>query len=81
MNDIDFKVIEAFLVRGWSHRKIQKDILKIEAPVRGGGFKAMKILHDYGIKKEYKSCLKNQKVDRTLFSQSNDIAIYLDSLN
>lgn len=33
----------------WSHRRLQKEILKIDAPQRGGGFVVMEILRSFGI--------------------------------
>jgi putative restriction endonuclease len=80
MNEIDFKVIEAYLIHGWSHRKIQSEILEIEAPERGGGFEAMQILHRFGITGEFKNILAGQELNRELFQQSNNIEIYLDRL-
>ncbi len=58
MNRQEAQVIKAYLCDGWSHRRIQEQILGIDAPVRGGGYEAMKILHGYGITGEYKSALK-----------------------
>ena len=42
----ELNVIRAYLVDGRSHRDIQKTILGIPAPSRGGGFVAMNIV-DY----------------------------------
>lgn len=47
--EIQAKVIYAYLVTAKSHRKIQEEILKIDAPARGGGFITMQILHHYKI--------------------------------
>jgi len=80
MDEIDFRVIEAYLINGWSHRKIQIDILELEAPPRGGGFKAMEILHRYGITAEFKGILRGQELNKALFLQSRNIEIYLDRL-
>ena len=49
VDDREYKVLKAYLVDGWSHRKIQREILKLDAPARGGGFVAMDILHKYNI--------------------------------
>lgn len=62
------KVIEAYLVDGLSHRQIQKTILNLPAPARGGGFVAMEILHHFNITGEKKGILKKKniiKVDET----------------
>ena len=77
MNEIDFRVIEAYLNNSWSQRDIQEEILGINAPTRGGGYKAMEILHRYGISKEYKGVLANQNLDRQLFEESRTIDEYL----
>ena len=53
------EVLRAYLVNGESHRSIQKTILGLPAPARGGGFIAMDILHHYDIKGEHKGILKN----------------------
>jgi hypothetical protein len=73
MTNIEIAVLEAFLCKGWSHRKIQKDILGSEAPERGGGFEAMKILHAHGITGEFKSILKNKSFDSDLFKKVGNI--------
>jgi len=80
MNEIEFRVVEAYLINGWSHRRIQSDILEIEAPERGGGFEAMQILHRFGITGEFKNVLAAQELNRELFQQSQNIEIYLDRI-
>ncbi len=77
MNENDFRVIEAYLINGWSQRNIQEEILGINAPTRGGGYEAMKILHRYGIRGEHKGVLANQNLDRHLFEESRTIDEYL----
>ena len=59
---VDAKVIKAYLVDGLSHREIQREILNVPAPNRGGGFKAMQILHSYGIKGEKKLAVTNNSL-------------------
>lgn len=81
MNNNQLDVVEAYLCKGWSHRKIQKDILKIDAPVRGGGYEAMSILHSFGIRSEHKGIFKGQELDRDLFSEKRSIRGYLETLN
>jgi putative restriction endonuclease len=81
MNEIEFQIIEAYLIDGWSHRKIQSEILKMEAPVRGGGFETMKILHKFGITGKFKSILKGQKLNRELFQKVKNIEKYLSRTN
>lgn len=57
MEDIEFKVLKSFLVDAKSHRWIQENILGVEAPLRGGGYETMKILHSYGIRGDVKGAL------------------------
>lgn len=70
MNKIDetneeliISVLKGYLIEGMSHREIEKEILKIESEERGGGFKAMTILHDFDIKGDRKSILKNRTIE------------------
>jgi len=60
MKSIHKEIIFSYLVLGWSHRKIEINILKIESPVKGGGYRAMEILHSYDIKGEKKSILQGR---------------------
>ena len=74
VDDREYKVLKAYLVDGWSHRKIQREILKLDAPARGGGFVAMDILHKYNITGEYKAILKNRHLSKEeLIKYLNDI--------
>lgn len=77
MNRQEAAVIKAYLCDGWSHRRIQEQILGIDAPVRGGGYEAMKILHVYGITGEYKSSLKGLTFDPDAFEAAGNIRNYL----
>ena len=52
------EVIQAYLVDGKSHRDIQREILNLPAPARGGGFVAMEILHHFNIRGDKKGVLK-----------------------
>ena len=54
------QIIHSYMILGWSHRKIEMEILKIESPARGGGFVAMKILHSYNIIGSRKRSLMNK---------------------
>ena len=78
MNDQKIRAAEAYLCHGWSHRKIQKNILGIDAPVRGGGYKAMSILHGLGITEKYKGILGGRGLDRSIFSEVWNIGKYLE---
>lgn len=65
--DIIIQVLRAYLVDGLSHRVIQKNILGLPAPARGGGFVTMQILHHFDIKGEHKGLL-TKKVNDADFS-------------
>jgi len=56
------RVIEAYLVDGLSHRQIQRNILNLPAPARGGGFVAMEILHHFDIREDKKGIIKERKI-------------------
>jgi hypothetical protein len=66
MKNIHKEIIYSYLVLGWSHREIEINILKIESPVKGGGYKAMEILHSYDIKGEKKSILQGRDYQNEL---------------
>ncbi|MEA9357258.1 HNH endonuclease [Bacteriovorax sp. PP10] len=49
-NDIQLELIKLYLsTSSWSHRKLQREILGVEAHERGGGFLALRILRANGI--------------------------------
>lgn len=73
----DAEVLKAYLCSGWSQRRIQEEILGIDAPERGGGYEAMKILQSYGITGEHKSALRGKKFDPQAFEDSGSIRNYL----
>lgn len=77
MNRQEAEVLKAYLCDGWSHRRIQEQILGLDAPVRGGGYEAMKILHGYGVTGEYKSSLKGRTFDADAFEEAGNIRKYL----
>ena len=60
---IQTKVIHAYLVEAKSYLRIQKEILKIDAPARGGGFVAMQILHHYTIHGNKKGILIHNSLE------------------
>lgn len=62
------QIFKAYLVDGKSHRTIQREILNLPAPSRGGGFVVMEILHFYKIKGEHKSIFQNKNINDHTFS-------------
>lgn len=73
-DDIEYKALKAYLVDGWSQRKIEREILGLDAPLNGGGYVAMKLLHKYNIREEHKSILMNSHLSKEeLIKYLNDI--------
>lgn len=68
-------ILKAYLIEGKSHREIQREILGIPAPSRGGGFEAMKILHHYGIKGKDKSIFKSGIIKGKLSKEVEEILL------
>lgn len=58
------EVIKAYLIDGQSHRNIQKEILNIPAPARGGGFVVMELLHHYNIRGNKKGLLNKKSISQ-----------------
>jgi putative restriction endonuclease len=65
MNEEEFCVLKAYLCKAKSQRWIQENIMGLDAPVRGGGYVAMKVLHKYGARKEHKGLLAGYEVTPT----------------
>lgn len=64
MNEyIEAKVLIAYLIEQKSHRYIQQEILGKPAPLNGGGYEAMNILHSFDIKEDSKGLL-NENLDK-----------------
>src|SRR5699024_2969747 len=51
------EVLQAYLIKEQSQRTIQRKILGLPAPARGGGFVAMEILHYFNIDGDKKGIL------------------------
>lgn len=75
---IDAQVIKAYLMESKSHRKIQEEMLKMDAPARGGGFEAMKILHAYEIKGDKKGILTRRSFDEEYSKATGNYQIALE---
>lgn len=76
MNDFTeeeiLKVVRAYLVDGLSHRKIQSQILGLPAPVNGGGYIAMDILHYFEIDGNKKGILSRESIDSLIKNSSGN---------
>jgi len=68
--DVILEVIIAYLYEGKSHRQIQKEILSLPAPDRGGGFIAMDILHYFNIHGNKKGILQTADIVKELNNAS-----------
>ena len=64
--ETQLEVLSAYLERSESHRQIQRSILGLPAPARGGGFVAMQILHDYDIREDRKGILNRHALEEEL---------------
>ena len=51
--------IKAYLFDGLSFRRIELDVMHIDSPVRGGGFKAQSLMRSYKISAELKGIFSN----------------------
>ncbi len=65
------QVIKAYLIDELSHRDIQRKILNLPAPVRGGGFIAMELLHSYNIHGDKKGILNKKSMSE--LKNTNDL--------
>lgn len=74
------EVIKAYLIDKKSHREIQQEILKIDAPARGGGFIAMDILHNYNISGDKKGFLIGKNLDDEIILAAGDFKRGLEIL-
>ena len=79
MNRKEVDVLTAYLRDARSHRDIQERILGIDAPIRGGGYETMRILHRYGITGRYKGCLKGKSFDPEALIRFGNIGTYLQN--
>lgn len=77
MKELYLSIAEAYLCNGWSHRKIQEEIMGIEAPERGGGFEAMNVLHGLGIFGEHKNILNGEFFNKISFAKAGNLQDYL----
>lgn len=71
-SDRDMRILKAYLIDKDSYRTIEKTILKIPSPVRGGGFIVKGILNSYGVSGKHKGILENKNISN-LISNSNGV--------
>lgn len=68
------KVLKGYLIDGQGHRRIQREILNLPAPARGGGFVTMELLHHYNIRGEKKGLL-SKKSSSEQYAYEEDLSI------
>lgn len=68
--NIKLEVVSEYVLKNKSHRDIQEEILNIPAPLHGGGYEVMNILHEFSLKKEHKNLMsRNPKKFQELFPE------------
>lgn len=55
--------IKAYLFDGLSFRRIEMDVMHIDSPARGGGFKAQTLMRSYNISSEMKGVFSNYSLE------------------
>lgn len=60
------RCLKAYLFDGLSFRKLERNILHIDSPARGGGFKAQTMMHDFGLVTANKGMLAGQGLPQAL---------------
>lgn len=78
---IHCEVIVAYLYKEYSHRKIQLEILKLPAEVRGGGYVTMEILHHYDIHGDKKGLLKRNKLEDEIINAKGMYKVALELIS
>lgn len=72
-NDLQLRLAEEYLFNpNTSFRKLEKEIMIIDSPVRGGGFKAKKIINDLGITADKKGILASVKIEDEIAKASGN---------
>ena len=57
------RCLKAYLFDGLSFRRLELDVLQIESPVRGGGFKAQTMMRSFGLIPANKGLLRGKTLD------------------
>jgi len=74
------RIIKAYLIQGDSYRTIEKVVLEMESPARGGGFVAKNILNSYGVEGKHKSTITWRNIDDKILSAKDTLKITLIEL-
>jgi hypothetical protein len=75
------EVIKAYLIDGKSHRNIQREILDLPAPARGGGFVVMELLHHFNIRGDRKGILNEHSISELRENNDSDFIKALDIID
>ena len=80
-NYIIAEVIKAYLIDGRSHRNIQREILNLPAPAKGGGFVVMELLHHFNIRGDKKSLLTKKSISELKTTNDSEFKKALQIIN
>jgi hypothetical protein len=69
-SNVDLSIIKAYLIDKSSYRTIEKVILKIPSPVRGGGFVAKGILNSYGVEGKHKGFVYGKNISELIITNN-----------
>ena len=71
-SNVDLLIIKAYLIDKSSYRTIEKTILKIPSPARGGGFVAKDILNSYGVEGKHKGTVTTNNITELIANNNNN---------
>jgi len=77
----DLSIIKAYLIDGLSFRSIERKILQIDSPARGGGFIAKGILNSYGIEAKDKGKVTVKNINELISNNTGKLKRTLIELN
>ena len=69
-SNVDLSIIKAYLIDKSSYRTIEKVILKIPSPARGGGFVAKGILNSYGVEGKHKGFVYGKNISELIITNN-----------
>lgn len=67
------RCLKAYLFNGLSFRRIELDVLQIESPVRGGGFKAQTMMRSFGLAPTNKGMFHGKTLDGAIRQSNGEI--------
>ena len=66
------RCLKAYLFDGFSFRRIEMDVLHLDSPARGGGFKGQMMMRDFGLVKDNKGMFSGRNLMDAI-NQSNGV--------